>query len=124
MEGTGTRVVIGLTGLSRSGPLLPSSYTPFGILRVDPGRRLFSMAPTSFQIGAATVVSPAEPGVIVDEKARTLVTRTTQSADELIAAFAKFSGSYEAAGLSIQAPAAVATREAVGVVRIELSNAK
>jgi hypothetical protein len=120
----GTRVEIAVAALAGNGPLLPSSYTPFGILRVDGDRRLFSGSPTSFQFGAASIVTPEAPGVIVDEKARTLTTRTTKSADELIAALAKFSGSYSEAGLVITAPAATATLAATGLVRIELSNAK
>lgn len=117
----GTRVEIAVAGLSQSGPLLPSNYTPFGILRVDADRRLFSMSPTSFDVGGAHIVTPEAPGVIVDEKARTLTTRTAASADDLLAALQKFSGSYSAAGLTIEASAAVATREPTGAVRIVLA---
>jgi hypothetical protein len=124
-EGTsGTLVEISVAGLSRSGPLLPSSYTPFGILRVDADRRLFSMAPTSFEFGSARIVTPEAPGVIVDEKARTLTTRSTAPADELVAAFASYAGSYSAAGLTIDAPVATATKTAAGAVRVELATSR
>lgn len=117
----GTLVEISVGELWRSGPLLPSAYTPFGILRVDDDRRLFSMSPTSFDFGAAHVVTPEAPGVIVDQKTRTLTTRTTAKADALLAAFAKFAGRYSDSGLTIEAPAAVASREPTGAVRIVLA---
>ena len=120
----GTLVEISVAALSRSGPLLPSSYTPFGILRVDADRRLFSMSPTGFDFGTAKSTTPEAPGVIVDEKARTLTTRTPAAAEQLLTAFAKFAGSYSAAGLTIEAPAATATKSSNGAIRVELAGAK
>jgi hypothetical protein len=61
-SGKGTLVVLDFTELSKSGPLLPSSYTPFGILRVDDHRRMFTMVPVGFVIGTARIQTPESPG--------------------------------------------------------------
>jgi hypothetical protein len=123
-EPTGTLVEISIAAFSSSGPLMPSNYTPFGILRVDADRRLFSMSPTSFEFGGVRIVTPEAPGVIVDEKGRTLTTRTSAPTGEVLAAFARFSGSYSAGGLTIEAPAATATRTASGAIHVDLANSR
>jgi hypothetical protein len=121
-SGQGTLVVLDFGELSKSGPLLPSSYTPFGILRVDDHRRMFTMVPVGFVIGTARIVTPEAPGVIVDEAARTLTTRVDRDAAALATALASSSASGHAfadAGLTIESDFVVA-REGESAVRITL----
>lgn len=127
LEGAGTLVVIDFGEISKKGAVLPSSYTPFGILRVDDHRRMFSMAPTGFSIASARVETPDQPGVIVDETARTLTTRIARDPEPLVAALAKHGADGSAfvdAGLTIQAARMTAAREGTGTVRVKLLNAQ
>jgi hypothetical protein len=127
-DGRGTLLVIDVASLAPKGRLLPSSYTPFGLLRVDDHRLLFSMAPTSFDLGGRRIVTPAEPGVVVDESARTLTTRTSKSleaalADPWVDGGPSFDGGAAASGAASDSPSWKCARDPAlaGAVRVTIA---
>ncbi len=128
LEGAGTLLVIDLAQLAPSGLLLPSSWTPFGLLKIDDHRRLFSQSTTRFDVGGARIDSLDLAGVVVDAERRELLVRTPVSADALAAALSKWSGRYADAAVLIEAPAkewsAECVRESDGRVRLKLLPAK
>jgi hypothetical protein len=116
--GAGTLVVIDVSALSPSGALSPSSWNPFGVLRVDEHRRLFSQTATRFDFGAAAhLVTAPDVAVIADEQRRELVLRSPTGVDALVEALSKWSGRFADAAVTIEAPAASAAPFMVDDVR-------
>ncbi len=89
LSGPGTLVRFDVSQLWR-GPLAPASYTPFGVLRVGPGRRLFGMSPTLFTFGGVSLhTTTGEIEILADDTTHELLLRTPTPAAELLAALAK-----------------------------------
>jgi hypothetical protein len=72
-------------GALTTAPLLASSYTPFGVLRVDPERRLYWLAPTSFAIGpAAVATSGGDVAIVTDDGRHELLVRVPTAAADVL----------------------------------------
>jgi hypothetical protein len=124
LEGGGTCVVIDASELAGGGAFRITAGSPFGVLRVDDHRLLYSNDPTTFTIGSARVETPARPGVIVDPRAHTLTTRVARPPD-LFQTFAWFSRRpFIDSGLTIDSPRLATKREGEATVRITLQDAK
>jgi len=86
---------------------------------------MFFMVPVKFDFANARLETPENPGVIVDESARTLTTRVALAPEALIDAVTKSDGhAVAAAGLKIDAPHATATADGENAIRIALKGAR
>lgn len=124
-EGAGTRVHVDFSAITTA-PLLPASYTPFGVVRVDPARRLFGMAPTRFELQNATVQTlRADAPILVDDERHELVVRTPTDAQAVLDAVTSPAGPGQPAladgTLRIDGPIQAATMDADGSVVIRLA---
>ncbi|MBL8839927.1 MAG: hypothetical protein JNL90_00175 [Planctomycetes bacterium] len=128
LEGAGTLLRIDLSALTMA-PLLPTSYTPFGVLRVAPGQRLFHMAPTAFDLGTASVHTlSGDVAVIADDERKELLIRTPLDSDAVLAALTRPSQpgvpSYADAALRIEGVIQATTVEADGSIVVRMAPAR
>ena len=106
-----TLLVLDLSELSPSGPLAPSAYTPFGILKVDEHRRLYSLSVTTVELSGGKIESAPDAAIILDDARRELLVRTPVAAETLAAALSNWTGRYSDVAVTIEAPAAECSRE-------------
>ncbi|MSR47020.1 MAG: hypothetical protein EXS13_08140 [Planctomycetes bacterium] len=128
IDGAGTLLRIDVSSVAGR-EFLPSSYTPFGIVRVDANRRLFWMAPTNFTIGAVTVRTlRGDVAIIADDERQKLLVRTPAEAADVIAALTRPAApdtpAYRDSALEIEGVVEAVTTEADGSVVVRLASAR
>lgn len=125
LDGAGTLIHIDLSALT-SGPILPASYTPFGVLRVDPQRRLFWAAPTQFAFGPTAIATKSgEVAVITDDERHELLLRTPTPAAKVLERVTRPAApdtpAYEDEAVKIEGFVGAATTDADGSIVIRLA---
>ncbi len=125
LEGSGTLLRIDVSALTTAA-MSPSSYTPFGVLRVAPGQRLFSMSPTHFDFGAVSLQTKSgDVAVIADDERHELLVRTPTPTDAVVAALTRPSRpgepSYDDAALRIEGIVQATTVDADGSVVVRMA---
>ncbi len=125
-DAAGTLLRIEVSALTTA-PLLAASYTPFGVVRVDPERRLYWMAPTTFALGPAAVETlRGDIAIITDDGRHELLVRVPTDAaavlQQLTRPAAPDQPAFADAALRIDGHVSAATQDSDGSILVRLAD--
>jgi len=126
LDGAGTLLRLDVSAVAGR-ELLPSSYTPFGVVRVDADRRLFWMAPTRFDFGDVVVrTKESDVAIVVDSARKELLVRSPLDAAAVVAALTRPAApgvpAYSDAALEIEGVITATTTDADGSVVVRIAS--